>query len=330
MNMQKVLVSTHSFGKYSEEPEKILTQRGLDVIRVEKYPAKKEEDYLPYLDSDVVAIIHAGGCIGRTVMTAAPNLKIIAKHGIGVDDIDLEFARENNILVTNAPGALTNCVADGAFAIMMAIARRIPQADRCLKEGGWNAISFFGSAIYGRTIGIIGMGNIGKGMVHRAKGFNMKLLGYDPYWDETFAKEHGVIRCELDELLQKADYVTIHAPLTHDTENIIGERELKLMKKTAFLINASRGAMIVDSALYKALSEKWIAGAALDAFRKEPIDPKDPLLTLENIVVTPHMAGYDDQGMTLCSMSAAQSVVKALFEPKPSVKPPWVVVDANY
>ena len=327
---KKVLITTRTFGKFSAEPASILEKAGLTPIYLDKYPVASEDELLPYLDEDVVAILPGLETISSKSMDAAPGLKVVSKHGVGVDRIDLAAAKERNIAVTFTPGVTRFTVAEAGFALMMAVARRIPQADRCMRGGGWNAQSFFGTSVYGRTLGIVGLGKIGKAMAMLSKGFNMTLLGYDPMWDDDFAKEYGVRRCTFDELLQESDYVTLHAPSTPDTENLMGAREFGLMKNTACLINVARGELIDDEALYNALLNKQIAGAGQDAFRKEPSDPNDPLLTLENIVVTPHIAGYTDEGVTRCSIMAAQNIVKIVCEPKPDVKPEWVIVDADY
>lgn len=325
--MEKVLITTPSFGKFSDEPIEILKRAGFEPVRVKEHPISEEEGLYPYLDDEVVAIINGLEPVDRGVMERAKNLKIVSKHGAGVNNIDLEAAREMHIMVTNAPGANREGVADFAFGLMLAVARWIPQADKCMKEGGWKG--FFGSSVYGRTLGIVGMGAIGKCMAQRARGFNMKILGYDPYWDENFAKENGVQRCELDELMREADYVTVHAPLMPETEGMIGEAQIRSMKKGSYLINAARGEIVDEKALYEALKDGHLAGAALDAFSSEPIDPNDPILKLPNVVVSPHIASYNDEAMNSASIFAANNVAYALRKLKPEEKPRWIVVDSR-
>lgn len=325
--MPKVLITTPSFAKFSEEPMNVLHQAGLTPVRVQKHPITDEKDLLEYLDEDVQAIITGLEPIGRTVMEAAKGLKVVIKHGIGVDNIDLEAARELGICVANTPGANKEGVADFAFGLMLAAARKIPQADRSIKEGRWEG--FFGSSVYGRTLGIVGMGAIGKAMAMRAKGFSMKILGYDPFWDEAFAAQNGIRRCTLEEILKESDFITIHVPLMKQTENLIDEPQLRMMKKSAFLINAARGGIVNEKALYTACKEGWIAGAGLDAFSKEPVDTDDPLPKLSNVIATAHIAFYCDEAMNSTSLFAAKVAEQFLCEPLPERKPGWLVVDAR-
>ncbi len=325
--MKKVLITTPSFGKFSREPVEILENAGFEVVRVKEHPISEEEELLPYIDDEVVAIINGLEPVGRGLMEAAKGLRVIAKHGAGVNNIDLEAAKEHQIYVANTPGANKEGVADFAFGLMLAVARKIPQADRSMREGEWNG--FFGSSVYGRALGIIGMGAIGKCMAVRAEGFQMKILGYDPFWDEDFAREHGVIRCTLEDLLKEADYVTIHAPLMKATEHMIDAPQLAMMKTGSFLINAARGEIVNEKALYEALVSGHLAGAAIDAFTCEPVDSNEPILKLEQVVVSPHIASYNDEAMNSCSLYAAKNVVALLCQPKPEKKPNWVVVDAD-
>lgn len=323
--MEKVLITTPSFGKFSDEPIRILKDAGFEVVRVKEHPVSKEEGILPYIDDEVVAIINGLEPIGEKVIDAAKGLRVIAKHGAGVNNINCDRAREKGIYVTNTPGANKEGVADFAFGLMLAVARKIPNADRCIKEGRWEG--YFGSSVYGRTLGIVGMGAIGKCMAVRAKGFSMKVLGYDPFWDASFAEKYGVQRCSLEELLKNSDFVTVHAPLMPETENLIDKEQIALMKDGAFLINAARGEIVNEKALYEALISGKLAGAALDAFNSEPVEKDNPIVKLENVVASPHIASYCDEAMNSCSLYAAQNVVELLRNPKPEHKPKWVVVD---
>lgn len=325
--MEKVLIATPSFGKFSNEPIEILEKAGFTIVRPAEHPISKEEGLYKYLDDEVMAIINGLEPVGRGVLERAPGLKIIAKHGAGVNNIDLEAAKEFNVMVANAPGANKEGVADLTFGLMLAIARLIPQADACVKSGDWKG--FFGSSVFNRTLGIVGMGAIGKCMAQRASGFSMKLLGYDPYWDEDFSKQYNIKRCSLEEILQEADFVTLHVPAMPSTNGMIGEKELRSMKKGAYLINAARGELVDEEALYKVLKEGHLAGAAMDAFLQEPVNPDNPLLTLPNVVVTPHIGMYNDEAMNSTSLAAAKNVVTALRTLKSDEKPRWIVVDSK-
>ncbi len=310
--MSNVLITTPTFAKYSTEAPAILAQAGLETTRAVQ-PVKSDRDLLGYLDG-VTAIITGLEPITAAVIDAASELKVIAKHGIGVDNIDLEAARRRGIRVVNAPGTNKDAVADLVFGMMFALTRRILSADASVRKGQWPRM--FGQSVWGKKIGIVGMGAIGKAVAVRAKGFNMPVYGYDTFWDEQFAAQYGVQRVSLEVLLGEADFVTLHVPLMEETRNLIGEAELLRMKPAAFLINAARGGIVDEGALYRALQAKTIAGAGLDAFSVEP--PEDsPLLSLDNVVVTPHMGGYTEEALGLTSVVAAQSVVDVLAGRKP-------------
>jgi len=228
------------------------------------------------------------------VMDAVPSLKVITTFSVGYDHISIPEATKRGIYVTYTPGVLTDATADFAWTLILASARRIVEYDKFVREGkwkiGWSPTFMLGRDVYGKTIGIVGLGRIGSAVAKRAKGFGMKILYHNtkpsPEQERTLGAEYR----SLEGLLKESDIVSLHVPLNDSTRNIIGEKQLKLMKPTAFLINTSRGAIIDEAALFKALQEKWIGGAALDVFPKEPIDVNNPLLKLDNIVLTPHMA----------------------------------------
>lgn len=296
-----------SFAKYSKRAEEILQDYGLEIIRV-KQPVTGENDLLGQLD-DVVAIITGLEPVTGKVINSAPRLRVIVKHGIGVDNIDLDAAKEKGVIVANSPGTNREAVADLVFGLMLSLARKIPQSDRQVREGKWPKV--FGQSVWGKTLGIIGLGVIGKSVAQRAKGFNMKVLAFDKYWDEEFASANGIIRSEVDEILKESDYVTLHVPLMEETRNLIGEKQLSIMKPTAYLINAARGGVVDEDALYKALKEGRIAGAGIDVFSTEP-PTQSPLLGLQNVILTPHMGGFTDGALSMTSEFVSQVVVDAL------------------
>lgn len=237
--------------------------------------------------------------IDLEVFNAASNLKIVAQMAVGYDNIDVEEATKRGIYVTNTPGVLTETTADLTWALLMAIARRIVEADRYVREGkwkiAWHPKMLLGKDVYGATLGIIGAGRIGSAVARRAKGFNMRILYYDIVRRPEMEKEVGAEFVDLNTLLRESDFITIHVPLTKDTYRLIDAEKLKLVKRTAYIINTSRGQVIDEVALYKALKEKRLAGAALDVFEKEPISMDNPLLELDNVVLTPHIgsASYE-------------------------------------
>lgn len=263
--------------------------------------------------------------IDARIIEAGERLKVISNYAVGYDNIDVEVATKRGIYVTNTPGVLTETTADLAWAILMAIARRVVEADKYVRAGrwvhAWGPKMMLGSDVHGKTLGIVGLGRIGSAVARRAKGFNMRVIYYDVFRREDLERELGLEYKPLEELLKEADYVTLHVPLTKETYHLIGERELNLMKPTAYLINTSRGAVIDQKALYKALKERRIAGAALDVFEKEPIDPDDPLLELDNVVLTPHIGSASIETRKKMAMIAAENLVSVLR----GVEPPNLV-----
>ncbi len=254
--------------------------------------------------------------IDAEVMDAAgPNLKIIANYAVGYNNIDVEEATKRGIMVTNTPGVLTETTADFAWTLLMAIARRIVEADKFVREGkfrGWEPMLLLGTDVFGATLGIVGFGRIGQAMARRALGFNMRVLYYDnSRVDEQLEKELKATFVDLPTLLKESDFVTLHVPLTKQTHHLIGEKELKMMKKDAYLINTARGPVVDEKALVKALKEGWIKGAALDVFENEPeIEPE--LLKLDNVVLAPHIASASYATRSKMSVMVAENIIKAL------------------
>ncbi len=254
--------------------------------------------------------------VDKEILDAGKNLKVVANCAVGYNNIDVTEATKRRIYVTNTPGILTETTADCAFALMMAVARRIVEGDTNIREkkwvNAWGLRMFVGADIHGKTLGIVGLGRIGAAMTQRAKGFNMKVLYYDSSRRKDLETQMGIEYLPLDELLAKSDFVSVHVPLTEETTHLIGRKEFAKMKKTAYLINTSRGAVVDEAALYEALSKGVIAGAAIDVFEKEPIDVKSGLLGLNNIVMTPHIASASIDTRTAMTVMAARNLVAAL------------------
>ncbi len=227
------------------------------------------------------------------VMDKAPRLRVIANVGVGYDIIDVPAATERGIIVTNTPGVLTDTTADIAFALLMAAARRVGEAERFVRAGKWTMMggpaAFMGRDVHHATLGIVGLGRIGQAMGRRAQGFDMKVLYYDSVRRPDLEAQLGYRFVALDELLRESDFVTLHANLTDETRHIIGARELALMKPTAILVNAGRGPLVDEKALIEALRNKEIAAAGLDVMEVEPGGVSNPLYELENVVLTPHI-----------------------------------------
>lgn len=277
----------------------------------------------------VDAVISRKGKITREQMQrSAGRLKIIARTGVGVDPsrVDLEAAKEFKVWVTNQPGSNAVAVAELVFGQMIALVRHTHEANRAVKENRWSDyLKFIGTELAGKTLGIVGMGNIGARVALRARAFEMALLVYDPYIPESHVTALGGQWLGLDELLREADFVTIHCPLNRDTRGMIGAKELALMKVEAFLINAARGGIVDEEALAAILTQRKIAGAALDVIADEPPAKDHPLTKLDNVLWTPHLGAVTLEASERGEWGAAQEVIRVLESKRP--KNP--VVDAD-
>jgi len=233
---------------------------------------------------------------------------------VGYDNIDVAEATQRGIYVTNTPGVLTETTADYAFTLLMVTARRIVEADKWVRAGHWNVswgpMMFLGGDIHGKTLGIIGLGRIGTEVARRATGFEMKVIYNDQVRNPELEQTLMLQYMELERLLQEADFVSLHVPLTKETHHLIGEKELNLMKKTAYLINTSRGPVIDEEALFRVLSEGIIAGAGLDVFVEEPISRDNPLLALENVTLSPHIASASIETRTKMAEMAVTNMIE--------------------
>lgn len=310
-----------------------LPERGMKIIKEyfeaevwpEYGPPPKETIIEKARDVDALVTLLSDK-IDAEVFDAAPKLKIVAQMAVGFDNIDVGEATKRGIYVTNTPGVLTETTADFAWALLMAVARRVVEADRYVRTGqwkvGWHPSMLLGRDVYGATLGIVGAGRIGTAVARRAKGFNMKILYYDVIpMPPEIEKELEAKRVDLDTLFKESDFVSIHVPLIKETYHLVNEKKLRLMKKTAYLINNSRGSVVDEKALYKALKEGWIAGAALDVFEQEPTPMDNPLLKLDNVVVAPHISSASHETRSRMAEMAAENLV-AFFEGK---QPPNLV-----
>lgn len=253
--------------------------------------------------------------IDASLMDRAPRLKVISNCAVGYDNIDVKAATERGIIVGNTPGVLTETTADLTFALLMATARRIPEAIRFVRAGKWKTWGLtllLGQDIYGATLGIVGMGRIGSAVAKRATGFGMKILYYDVARREDLEEKLGVVFTDLETLLRESDFVTLHVALTKETHHLISRKELGMMKSTAILINTSRGPIIDQGALYDALKSGQIAAAGLDVTDPEPISLDDPLLSLDNCVVLPHIGSATVATRTKMATMAAENLIAGL------------------
>lgn len=249
--------------------------------------------------------------VTREVIENAPNLKIIGRAGVGVDNIDLDAATENGIIVVNAPDGNTNSAAEHTMAMIMSLARKIPQAFNSLKNQKWDRKSFIGVELKNKTLGIVGLGRIGAEVATRAKGQRMDVIAYDPFLTEEKAKKMGISSGTLEEVLQAADFITIHTPLLKETKYLINEKAFELMKDGVQIVNCARGGIIKEDALYDAIVSKKVAGAALDVFEVEPfVDHK--LLTLPEVIATPHLAASTFEAQESVAVDVSADVVNFL------------------
>jgi D-3-phosphoglycerate dehydrogenase len=296
-----------------EEEKKILSRYASVTVA-----NTTSEDQLVELvkDVDVIMVVYAK--ITKRIINSATKLKGIIRYGIGVDNIDLEAATAKGVIVANVPDYAIETVADHTWALILALVRRIVIADKYVRNrlyiGKWtNPPEYLrGIDLSGKVLGLVGVGRIGREVAKRAKGFGVKILGYDPYISSDVAKEFGIELVNLDTLLRESDIISIHCPLTKETYHLINEDKIRLMRKRPYIINTARGAIIDEKALYKALKEGWIAGAALDVFEIEPPPENNPLFELDNVVLTPHIAWYTEEALRRLEMSAVEEAIRIL------------------
>jgi D-3-phosphoglycerate dehydrogenase len=257
------------------------------------------------LVGDAVAVIAGGEHIDASVIAAAPRLRVISRHGVGYDNVDVDAATRARVAVTITPGTNHVAVAELAMAMMIALARRIVPMREALLRGDWPRMP--GIELAGKTLGVVGMGRIGKALATRARAFDMTVIACDVAPDHAFAAQHDVRLVALDALLRDADFVSLHAPATRDRSSLVGARELALMKRDAFLVNTARGSLVDERALTAALSEGRIAGAALDVFAQEP-PSGSTLPALPNVLATPHIGGTREAGMRTALLAARNAL----------------------
>lgn len=294
-----------------------INQNGIDILKkagmkVDYKPNILTDELLSIVKDYQVILVRSRTKITREVIQAASNAKIIARAGVGLDNIEVTAAEEKGIRVVNAPEAAINAVSELTVGNMISLARSIPLADSEMKRGKWIKKDLMGTELSGKYLGIVGVGNIGRNVGRIAKGLRMNLIGYDPYpIDRDYVKEVGLIVTDLNTLIQSADFITCHVPLLEETKHLFNAELISNMKSTAYLINASRGGVIDESALYNALCNGSIAGAALDVFETEP--PLNNLLIgLPNVICTPHIAAQTKEAQALTSIVIAEKIIQII------------------
>ncbi len=293
----------------SHEPEhEVLSKLNVDMV---KFQCKTEDDIIKNC-RDADALLNQYAPITRRVIENLKNVKVIARYGIGVDNIDLKAATEKGIYVTNVIYDICD-VADHTVALMLSMIRKIPWANQNVKDGSWDWKMLQPVIrVKGRTVGIIGFGRVGREVAARLKGFGTNVIASDPYLPLEVFEKNRVRKVDLETIFKESDIITLHVALTDETRHMIGRDHLRQMKKTAILINASRGAVIDEEALYVALKKRWISGAALDVMKKEPPERDNPILSLGNVIVTPHMAWYSTESVREIQRKAAEEIARAL------------------
>jgi glyoxylate reductase len=258
--------------------------------------------------------------IDGSLLDTVPTLRVVSNMAVGYDNIDVDAATERGVLVCNTPDVLTNATADHTWALLLAAARRIPESIAYVREGRWKTwgpLLLLGQEVSGATLGIIGLGRIGKEVAKRARGFDMRVLAHDPYPDEAFARQHDITFVPVDQLLTESDFVTLHVALTPETHHAIGAEQLELMKPTAILVNASRGPVVDTEALVSALQKGDILAAALDVTDPEPLPADHPLANMPNCIVVPHTASATVQTRNRMAQLAAANLIAGLQGERP-------------
>jgi D-3-phosphoglycerate dehydrogenase len=307
--MMKILVTSKSFGEYNPQAIKLLEEHGFEIIRSDTANPNVEDICRQIKGVDVLIV--GNDTIDASVINAADKLKLIHMHGTGLDAIDVKSATKNNIYVANTPGANKNAVAEMIVLQMLAVGRKLNAHVELLKTGEWKR--YAGHELSNSTVGIIGMGNIGRRVVELLSGFNVSMIAYDPVIDTAWADEHRVeFLSDIDAIFRQADWLVLSLPLTDKTKYLVNQHTLSLMKPTAYLINAARGELIDEDALCQAISEKWIAGAALDTFIDEPPPINSPI-RLSGVLMTPHIGATSIETSATVSQMVAQNIVDILI-----------------
>ena len=308
----KVVITDADFP--SHEPERRILG---EIAELLKRPCKTEDELIE-LTKDADALLVQYARITRRVVFSLEKAKVIVRYGIGYENVDVEAATERGIYVANVPDFCVSEVADHTLSLILSLARKTPWAHFSTKSGEWDWKRFRPvHRLKGKMVGVIGLGKIGLAVVRRLTNFGFKIKGYDPYVSKNIFEELKIEPADLPTLLKDSDIVTVHVPLTQETHHLIGEKELRMMKETALLINTSRGAVIDGKALYKALVEGWIGAAALDVFEKEPLPPDSPLRRLNNLIMTPHMAWYSEESFLELQERTAMEVKRVLTGGRP-------------
>ncbi len=309
----KVVVTDHVFPSLDIE-RSVLNELGAEVFATQ---ATSEEELLGVVEeADALLVCYAP--VTKRVIDRAQRCRIISRYGIGMDNVDVQAASAKGIVVTNVPDYCIEEVSDHALALLLACARKVPVLDRRVRAGRWDAKDAV--PIYrlrGKVLGLVGFGKIPRVLARKARALGLEVVAFDPYVGAEDMHEHAARKVDLEALLTQADFVSVHAPLTPRTRRMIDEAELRAMKPSAYLINTSRGPIVSEAALVRALQERWIAGAALDVLETEPPSQAHALFALDNVIVTPHVAFYSEESLKELQRKAAEEVARVLSGQRP-------------
>jgi len=310
-----------------------ISNEGIDILRsyaqVDIKLGLKSEEIISTIGDYEALVVRSQTQVSAKVIEAGKKLQVIARAGVGVDNIDVEEATRRGIVVVNAPTGNTISAAEHTIALMLALARHIPQANAMLKSGVWQRSDFMGIEVRNKTLGIIGLGNVGSEVARRARGLEMKLIAYDPFISADYAHNLQVELVSLEQLIRESDFITLHLPLTASTKALIGAKELALVKPTVRIINTARGGLVDEEALAKAVKEKRVAGAAIDVFSSEPTT-KSVLFENDDIIVTPHLGASTTEAQAMAAKDIAKQIID-VFKGQPAryaVNAPFISVEA--
>ena len=309
--MHKVLIAPTTFSVYNDQPIELLNKNRFNLIKNE-YGQKLSSTQLVDLCRDCTGVIAGTEIYSKDIINQLSSLKVISRLGVGMDNIDLKVARERNIKVFKTTTTPAKAVAELVLGLLIDVARNISNSNNNLKIGKWK--KQMGSLLQGKTLGIIGLGNIGKVLVQLSSGFRFKILAFDQQEDELFAKKHDVTYCDLETLLKNSDIVSIHLNFSDGVKYLINKENIKLMKRSAIIINTSRGEVLDEKVLYDALISNHLAGAGLDVFEQEPYS--GPLTELNNVILTPHIGSYAREIRIQMEKEATKNLIRGLNEAK--------------
>ncbi len=308
MEKYVVLVEAHPYCASGQAAFDKLRTGNLEIIDM-RGKGVQDPEFMSALKTAHILLAGNDIHVTRDLLADLPKLKMIGKFGVGLDAIDLGACTEKGVIVCNSPGCNTQAVADQAMGMLLALMRFIPEGDNALRRGHYSHTGMIGREIWQKTMGIVGLGAIGRAVAERAKGFRMNIIGFDPYWPEEFASANNIKRVHtVSEMLPACDILTLHCNLTEENKGMIGEKELATMKPHAVLVNTARGGLIDETALFHALKKGVVAGAAIDAWAEEP-PAGSPLLSLRNVVVMPHSAAFTVESLQNMDMMVTDQIL---------------------